>query len=260
MRRRALLIAVLAGIMSLPASAAETKPVAAPEPRITVYANGSKDIGVFKGWPLILKVTVEHSLTGAAAKAQPITLQSDQDWTDLLRVDPLDAENRVHAWKFEKALLSKRAPSITLDDTHGAVLSFLVSPKESQRFEPGKYSVSVVLKGAVTAKSAPVVVEVLPHPASLPPKGEIARDRLLAMYHALKGDKEEAVRIVEKIHYVQTPGPVQYVQAPPEYAEPPPSNGGADLLGVISSLGFEGQIPSMDSMADFSDMGGSDDE
>lgn len=241
-----------------PAFAAETKPAPVPEPRITVYANGSKDIGVFKGWPLIIKVTVEHPLTGAAAKAQPITLQSDKDWTDLLRVDPLDAENRVHAWKFEKALLSKRTPSITLDDAHGAVLSFLISPKESQRMDPGKYQVSVELRGPVTAKSVPVLVEVLPHPASLPPKGEIARDRLLAMYHALKGDKEEAVRIVEKIKYVQTPGPVQYVQAAPVYAEAPPSNGGADLLGVISSLGFEGQIPSMDSMADFSDMGGSD--
>jgi hypothetical protein len=233
------------------ASVAEAPPaVSGVAPRLSVYANGAKEIGVFKGWPIIIKVSVEHPAQGEAAKAAPITLKADQDWTTLLKAEATDQEKRVHAWRVEKALLSKKSPELVLDGQGGAMLAFLVPASETSRIEEGIYELRIRVEGQAKAQGEAVRIKILKHPESLPEKGEIARDRLFAMYYAMKGEKKEALKTVEKIKYsgvqnralqeaqgshtvYQTMGSA-YVPA----GYQPASSGAAEILGLISSFGF----------------------
>jgi len=194
--------------------------------KLSLFINDAKDQEMLRGWPMIVKVTVEP--TGE----QGFVLDGDgKPWTDAVEIETRDERSRIYALPYKLAPIVQPSSRLEVGPNQAATAIYLLSPQDTQVLKTGTYRLSAVA-GGVTSPAVTINLE--DHPEELSDEQETRRDRLMAVYHALRGETEKARR------FAQAPAPVYVMAAPPSY----PQNGGGDagageLLALLGQFGVQ---------------------
>ncbi len=223
----AALIVSLAFLLCPPAIAVEEAVSPRAHPKISVFANESKEILVLKGWPLIVRAAIEYPDPPPERRKRPIVLEAARDWTDIVRVEVRDEQGKICDWPIQKIAPAMLRSRIELGPGGGETVSFVVSPRDTKGLSTGLYRITAVIVGFKGPSESDATVRIMDHPESLSPQGEEARMRFTAMYRALTG--EEAPRPMT------SPRPLP--QPPPQQ---PSASGGAVAAGILSAVGSVG--------------------
>lgn len=241
---RAAAIAVLFALMLYPkANLADEAATPRVRPKISVFVNESKVILVLKGWPLIVRVAVEYPDPPPERRNRPIVLEAAEDWSDIVRVEVRDAQEKTCDWAFAKITPAATRPRLELGPGSGETVSFVISPKQTKELAAGLYKITALIVGFKGPSESDALVRIMDHPESLTPQGEEARGRFIAMYRALTGEEAPAPRAAPAAaRPVAAPRPPPQPTQPPQ---PPPgepqASGGAvaaEILSVVGSAGY----------------------
>ncbi len=102
-------------------------------------------------------------------------------------------------------LLHRPPSSLTLDLKQAGELYWTLSPADAATLESGHYEIAAVItsedetpegswKG--TARSNPVLMNLLDEPAPMPPVTKEAKFRVFSRFHSIRGEVDEAARII----------------------------------------------------------------
>ncbi len=214
--------------------------------KITLEINDAKNQKVYRGWPLILKVSIE-----ASGKAVVLE-RGEGGWQDFVEIEIKDEKGRLHAWPMRLAPVPRLKRRIVLESGEAVSLVFLAA-KEDMRAKAGTYAISAVAGDKIKTVSD-VTVRVADHPESLSEDDERMRAKITKMYDVHAGKEPAEMR--------QAPPPqpapqIIYVEAEPQQAPSVGDGGISDILGVVSELGLSnahgGDYDYDSSVPDFTD-------
>lgn len=182
------------------AALAEDMPApAAAAPKIYVMVNGSKGTKIPKGWPILIETAVMHP-DGKNATT-PLAIESEKGWMETLRIETKDASGNVLNWPFQLAPVLKRDPKISLDAENAGLLVHLLSPDETKKLAPGKYTIKasyVSVEGKEISAGEPVTIQMIDHPEKLSDTLQEFKDKLMGRYLLLMGETAQAAALLAR--------------------------------------------------------------
>lgn len=172
-------------------------PAPAPEPVLSLSANGAMDSVVVQGWPLVLSVALAHpDAFDAVADEQPIVIGAQPtSWEQAVSLVITTETGGLVVWPLESA--PPEPGNLGLDSDPVAALTSWLSPSSTASLAPGDYVVTARLDTRATAvpgafagvvEAVPVSVQIVTPPSPLAPEDEIRGLELLARFHALVGN------------------------------------------------------------------------
>ena len=175
-------------------------------PLVSVSVNDSGDTKIFRGMPLLVSITL-ISPTAFGTNPVPIVLASTSGpWTNSVRLDVLDASENPQSWPFNRGMTA--GDTISLDNTHFAVVNQWLTPLQTMNLSTGKYSLVVMLdttkvmlpgawRGIVD--SAPADLEVLDEPPILSEAQAANKYSQLALYELFAQNAEAALGRINQL-------------------------------------------------------------
>ena len=73
-----------------------------PAPELSISANGSHDVDLYQGWPLIVRATIKNSqrYSGSPNPSPLVIAQSGLSWTDAIQFTVVSSSGQMSQWNF----------------------------------------------------------------------------------------------------------------------------------------------------------------
>jgi hypothetical protein len=170
--------------------------------------NGSLDVKVRQGTPLLLTAAVGHPFRAPRRwRGNPIRLQNKQgQWFPLVRLVVRNADGQVVAWPW--VLEAKPAGVLELNHTTEGTVSGFLSPEASSQLAPGRYTLTLVLDstrdGAVGSfqgrqEASPASIDILSVATVLTPEAEVLEAWKRSDYFLARGANDRAREVSRAI-------------------------------------------------------------
>jgi hypothetical protein len=177
------------------------QPPAAPE--LSVSANGARDLDLYAGWPLIVRVSVMHSLRLARFGDQPPLriAPPGMPWTGAIQFAAVSSSGKPASWPLS-LVGTPPDPVLTLPNRSYVMVVWQMPADAVSALAPGTYRLAATLQVTGsdgwngTVASAPVTIRIGPEPAALTPGQEAAKANLLAQYAVDSGDLATAASAI----------------------------------------------------------------
>ena len=180
---------------------------AQPAPQLTLGANGSRDLELPKGWPLVVKLVVMHSqrLSRAPGVPQLRMAPAGMTWADAIRLQVTRADGgETRPWDLTLPA-APEDPVLLLPNRSTVGVLWRMSPEATAALETGTYRLAASLEikdsdgwnGAVQSGFA--TIRVVDERAPLTPEDESRKQRLRAQYALAGGDVDEAERALDEL-------------------------------------------------------------
>ena len=199
MKRLAILL-LLAGCSRMP-----TNQSSLGQPVLSLSVNGSADVQVAKGWPLLVRGVLSSSERSAGNAAEPLRLHPARlTWAEAIRFRVMDGAGAEQVWPSSLVSLPEQA-TLELSARAWAEVTWQMRPDDTTRIAPGIYRVTVELTiddapgWNGTATSTPVRVHIVDTPDLAPGDAAAAEAMLRAQYTANNGDPNGAAAILDAL-------------------------------------------------------------
>ncbi|PYT71826.1 MAG: hypothetical protein DMG39_11900 [Acidobacteria bacterium] len=189
------------------AGSAKARADKANAPEIWLSVNGSGDVEVAPGWPLIVQLVVLHPRAMQTNdKVPPINVAPRSgSWADAVGFTVRSEKSGPQSWALN--LVAPAEPSLRLDALAAGEAYWWMSPEETQKLGEGDYELVATLEVDASAneagwkgsaRSMPVTVHV--RKASEPASAELVSQKyaLLASYASLWNDQKQALAYVDE--------------------------------------------------------------
>lgn len=177
------------------------QPPAAPE--LSVSANGARDLDLYAGWPLIVRVSVMHSLRLARFGDQPPLRIAPvgMPWTGAIQFAAVSSAGKSASWPLT-LVSAPPDPVLTLPNRSYVMVVWQMPADAVSTLPPGTYQLLTTLQVTGsdgwngTVASPPVTIRIGPEPAALTPDQEAAKANLVAQYAVNTGDMATAASAI----------------------------------------------------------------
>lgn len=168
-------------------------------PELSLGVNGSRNVSLYAGWPLIVHVTIMNSSRfNPGGSATPLVIAPNgAAWTGAIQFTALSSSGQSLRWPLQ--LIGSPSDNVlTLPRTSYVPLTFQMSGTDVSALPPDTYQLTATLtvsnsNGWNGAAQSPVAtVQVSPEPA-LTPNQQAAKALLIAEYQANSGDLDGAL-------------------------------------------------------------------
>jgi hypothetical protein len=113
-------------------------------PELVLSTNVLEGGSLYRGWPLLVRLSVRHSRL-FAAKGAPVhpykILAQEGPWTNALTLTVSDQNGEQVVWSVQ--LLMQGEDQLTIDRVTSGEVAWLVPPEISSELKPGLYSIAV---------------------------------------------------------------------------------------------------------------------
>lgn len=172
-------------------------------PELSISANGSRDLDLYAGWPLIVRGTVLHSLHLARYGDQPPLkiAPAGMAWVDAVQFNVTSDSGQGAAWNLN-LVGAPPDPVLTLPNHSYVMATWQMSADAVSGLTPGTYrlTASLQIKGSDgwngSVQSLPVTIRVGPEPTSLTPAQQARKAKLAAEYAFNMQDANGAISAV----------------------------------------------------------------
>src|SRR5713226_285518 len=176
------------------------------EPSISLSVNGPGQSQIFRGWPILIRLEVWHAQV-TNHKALPMILAAKEGpWSGAQTLEVTDGRGQAQRWPLHLATVTEKL--LTLTATKGGELIWWLSPDETAQIPVGKYRLLATLDTTQSAAkdgwkgrsvSEPFSIDLQSPPAQLTEEQHLARYFLLASYHLVRKDSQQAVGAINEV-------------------------------------------------------------
>lgn len=199
---------------------------AQPAPQLTLGANGSRNLELMKGWPLVVRLVVMHSQRLSREPGVPLLRVAPPGltWADAIRLQVSRADGGdTRPWDLTLPA-APDDPVLLLPNRSTVGVLWRMSPEATAALETGTYRLAASLEvkdsdgwnGVVQSGFA--TIRVVDQPDPLTPEDESRKQRLRAQYALAGGDMDEAERALDELLKTQ-PDNVPCLRAKAEVLE-----------------------------------------
>lgn len=180
-------------------------------PRLALMVNDTVQDGVFRGWPVLVRLEVWHPRV-ASRKAAPMVLGSKEGpWSGAVTLVVTNEQRQAQQWALH--LASAVEKTLTLTATTGGELVWWLSPDETAQLPEGKYRLLATLDTTESptkdgwkgkALSEPFPLHMQSAPAQLTEEQQLAKSFLMARYHVVRKGAKLAMKAIDEILKLQS--------------------------------------------------------
>jgi Dockerin type I domain len=184
-----------------------------PTPEISISANGSQNVNLYSGWPLIVHGTIMSSLrfTKNVSAAPLVVAPNGSPWTSAIQFTAVSTSGQSFQWPL-KLVGTPADLSLTLQANSYVYLVWQMSPSDVSSLPPGTYLLTASISvsnsngwnGVVQSRT--LTIQVGPEP-TLSPSQQTDKALLLAQYDTNAGDLGLALTNVEQLLRAQPNNP-----------------------------------------------------
>ena len=177
-----------------------------PGLEVTASINQSLEPEVFRGWPMLMEVSLVHPDALLGTTSPIVTAATNGPWSNAINLDVQDSQEVSVNWPFQ--LTQPTNDVLALVGDSPGVLLFWLGPNQTTQLAAGDYDLTATLNttnvtlpgawhGVVT--SVPVNISLTDEPPTLTEAQFEEKQRLLARYALLQGDPVEAGRQIDAL-------------------------------------------------------------
>lgn len=175
-----------------------------PAPALSITTNGSQNINLYAGWPLIVNATIMNSLrlSSGSSAATLVIAPPNGAWTSAIQLTALSSSGKSFQWPLQ-LVGTPDSNSLSLSPTSYVRVVWQMSPGDVTAIPPDTYQLTVTLQVANSSgwnglvQSRPATIVVGPEP-TLTPDQQYEKLLRTAEYDLNAGDATDALNAAQQ--------------------------------------------------------------
>lgn len=174
-------------------------------PSIAASVNGSRQVQVGRGTPLLVSAVIQHSRQYAADAALLDVSHGDAGWTSAVQLAVVDSQGQPVSWMIQ--VTPSTEPTLHLDGSAIGIVSWRIAPEDTTNIANGVYQLTAILdntdlpvdgwQGSVA--SVAVSITINDPPATLSLLDDADQAQLFASYYVLAGDLAKSLAALDDL-------------------------------------------------------------